>query len=200
VRACALWPAGAALLAACSQQPQAGDTAATVTPANAASTPDAEPTTPIPAASPKLTRDVGEPAVPEPGAPRPTTSLAEGPFAPDSGQAGADVVQTYVALLEQGRVREALKLWDDRADAPSAASFDRYKAFHANVGGPGRIEGAAGSRYVTVPVRFTGTLRSGRALIEDGTVTLRRSDVDGASVKQTRWRIYSVDVKPAPRR
>lgn len=198
MRARALSLTGAALLAACSQQPQeASNTAA---PAKAEPTPDATPVVPSPAASPTLTRDVGEPAVPEPGAPPPTTGLAEGPFAPDSGQAGADVVQTYVALLEQGRVREALKLWDDRADAPSAASFDRYKAFHANVGGPGRIEGAAGSRYVTVPVRFTGTLRSGRVRVEDGTVTLRRSVVDGATAKQTRWRIYSVDVKAAPRR
>jgi len=200
---------GAALLAACSQAPQqpqaanvaAESTAATPAPAETA----AVEATPIPAATPSspgptptLTRDVGEPAVPEPGAPIPTTSLPEGPFAPDSGQAGADVVQTYVALLEQGKVRQALKLWDKGAAAPSAASFNRYREFHANVGGPGRIEGAAGSRYVTVPVQFSGTLRSGRPFVEKGTVTLRRvGEVDGATPAQKRWHIYSVDVKPS---
>ena len=199
---------GAALLAACSQAPQPANTQPDV--AENAPAPSAEPTgapasepseaapTPAPAPSPTLTRDVGEPAVPEPGAPIPTTSLPEGPFAPDSGQAGADVVQTYVALLEQGKVRPALKLWDEGAAAPSAASFNRYREFHANVGGPGRIEGAAGSRYVTVPVQFSGTLRSGRPFVEKGTVTLRRvGEVDGATPAQKRGHIYSVDVKPS---
>ena len=82
------------------------------------------------------------------------------------------------------------------ASAPSVASFNRYREFHANVGGPGRIEGAAGSRYVTVPVQFSGTLRNGRPFVEKGAVTLRRvGEVDGATRAQKRWRIYSVDVK-----
>lgn len=192
--------AGAVLLAACSQQPQVGEGAANV--ATSANAPVPEPTTALaPAPSPSLSRDVGEPAIPEPGAPRPTTSLAEGPFAPDSGQAGANVVQTYVALLEQGRVRQALELWEPRAAVPTLASLNQYRDFHANVGGPGRIEGAAGSRYVTVPVHFTGTLKSGGSFVEDGAVTLRRvGEVDGATPAQKRWRIYSVDVKPVPPR
>lgn len=198
---------GAAVLAACSpttpRDENASDSATpAATPVIAETVPTpTPPSSAAPSPAPTLVRDVGEPAVPEPGAPKPTTSLPEGPFAPDSGQAGADVVQTYVALIEQGRVREALKLWGDNPNAPAPGSFDRYREFHGNVGGPGRIEGAAGSRFVTVPVHFTGTLRSGKPFVEDGTVTLRRvGEVDGATAEQKRWRIYSVDVKPAPRR
>ena len=110
------------------------------------------------------------------------------------------MVQTYAALLGEGRIRQALKLWEPGAAAPTAASFDRYREFHANVGGPGRIEGAAGSRYVTVPVHFYGTLKSGKAFLEDGTITLRRTEVDGATRERKRWRIYSAEVKPAPPR
>jgi hypothetical protein len=207
--------AGAALLAACSQQPREGNAASDAVPTNSgAGRPTAEPSsagsadasvasaprTPMP--SPSLTRDVGEPAVPEPGASPPATSLPEGPFAADSGQAAADVVQTYVALLEQGRVQQALRLWGDGGtNRPTIADLRRYREFHANVGGPGAVEGAAGSRYVTVPVQFSGTLRNGRAFVEKGTIMLRRvGEIDGATAAQKRWRIYSVDVKPAPRR
>ena len=34
-----------------------------------------------------------------------------------------------------------------------AARFARYDSYHANIGAPGRIEGAAGSLYVAVPER-----------------------------------------------
>lgn len=208
----ALGLAGAAWLAACSQGAQPENGAATAGSVSAA-TPTANavvadetgavapaPSTPSP--TPTLTRSVGEPAVPEPGASPPATSLPEGPFAPDSGQAGADVVQTYVALLEQGRAQQALKLWGDGGtNKPTVADLRRYREFHGNVGGPGAVEGAAGSRYVTVPVQFSGTLRNGRAFVEKGTVTLRRvGEVDGATAAQKRWHIYSVDVTPAPRR
>ena len=192
-----LGQAAAMLLAACSQQPQPANTTAGV----AAPVP---PAARIPAApTPALVRDVGEPAVAAPGAPRPTTSLPERPFAADSGQGGADVVQTYVALLGAGRVRDALRLWDRGASGkPDAADLARYRRFHADVGGPGQIEGAAGSRYVTVPVRFDATLRNGRRIVEDGTVTLRRvGEVDGAAPEQKRWHIFSIDVASAqPRR
>ena len=193
-----LGQAAAMLLAACSQQPQPANTTAGV----AAPAPPADRIPDAPAPTPALVRDVGEPAVAVPGAPRPT-SLSEGPFAADSGQAGADAVQTYVALLGEGRVRDALRLWDRGASGkPDAADLARYRRFHADVGGPGQIEGAAGSRYVTVPVRFDATLRNGRRLVEEGTVTLRRvGEVDGATPEQKRWHIFSIDVRSAqPRR
>lgn len=188
-------------LAACGREPEPTNNAATIQPAQIGQPAQIATPQPVPSPSPSLAREVGEPAVPVPGARRPTTSLPEGPFAADSGQAGADVVQTYVALIAEGRVRQALELWEPGAAAPTAASFERYREFHANVGGPGRVEGAAGSRYVTVPVHFYGTLKSGGRFVEDGAITLRRSgEVDGATAEQKRWRIYSAEVTPAPPR
>lgn len=145
-----------------------------------------------------------EPAVPTPGATPPATSLPEGPFARDSAQGAADVVQTYYALLEAGKYRQAWRLWSDDGRASGmtadafARSFARYREYHANIGGPSRIEGAAGSRYVTVPVRTWAIQRNGRRVETGGRVTLRRSMVDGATPAQRRWHISAVDLKPRP--
>jgi len=174
--------AGVALLAACSREPAAE------------SRQRAEPAvSPTPQPTPTLARPVGEPAVPAPGSPRPETSLAEGPFAPDSAQGAADVVQTYAALIEEGRTAEARRLWVPGVVAPT---ITRWREVRTNVGGPGPIEGAAGSRYVTVPVRFEGQLEpDGRRVVEDGTITLRRvGEVDGATPGQRRWHIYSAQL------
>lgn len=205
-----------AVLAACSQPAASGNEAAGYSQPGAPASPEiaASPAVSPPpspratatALSPEPSPSPGEPAIPEPGAPRPTTSLAEGPFAPGSGQAAADVVQTFVALVEENRLRAALRLWD-RGTAPTearlAARLARYRDLRANVGGPGRVEGAAGSRYVAVPIHVTARLKAGnRPVAGSGVVTLRRvGEVDGATAEQKRWHIYKVDLKPAqPRR
>lgn len=59
------------------------------------------------------------------------------------------------------------------------------------VGSPGRIEGAAGSRYVTVPFVVDVT-RGGAVRTLHGVATLRRAVVDGATDAQRRWRIVRI--------
>lgn len=216
---------GVSVLAACSQAPVdnrasvVNDTGAVVNTTevveNLSTTgtqPAAEPapTTPAAATAPAPTATEtpgpgeGEPAVPEPGAPPPTTSLPEGPFTADSAQGAANVVQTYYALLESGRYKQAWRLWADggRASGQSAddfaRSFARYREYHANIGGPSRIEGAAGSRYVTVPVRTDAVLRNGTRVQADGRITLRRSAVDGATLAQRSWHISAADLATRP--
>lgn len=143
---------------------------------------------------------------PSPGAPgglpddrRP---LVEGPIAPSSGQAAAQVVQSYYALLESGREAQAWKLWSDGAPARAASAeafaqqFDRYAEYHAQIGAPGQVEGAAGSLYVEVPVVIYGRLKSGAEVHESGTATLRRvNDVPGSTAEQRSWRIYKIETK-----
>eukprot|EP01035_Chromulina_nebulosa_P014626 gene14626-19352_t len=86
-----------------------------------------------------------------------------------SAQGAADVVQTYYALLGEGRYREAHALWDDdgRASGMSVdafvASFARYSEYHAQIGAPGRVDAGAGQRYVTVPVVLYGRLKANAA-------------------------------------
>jgi len=145
-------------------------------------------------------------APPSPGAagglPDDRRPLAEGPIAPNSAQGAAQVVQRYYALLESGRQAEAWKLWSEGspsrpADAAAfARQFARYADYHAQVGAPGAIEGAAGSLFVEVPVVVYGRLKSGEEVHQSGKATLRRvNDVPGSTAEQRSWRIYGVALK-----
>lgn len=147
--------------------------------------------------APLAPADPGQPG----GLPDDRTPISEAPAAPGSGQEAARLIQTYYALIEGGKYDQAYALWGDNAriDAPAfKASFARYREYHANIGAPGEVEGAAGSRYVTVPVQIYARLKDGRPEYQIGKVTLRRSEVDGATAAQKAWRIYSVEFKPAP--
>lgn len=150
-------------------------------------------------------RQAGAPPLtpPEPGQPgglpddrRP---VSEAPFTADSAQGAADVVQTFFANLEAGHHQQAWQLWLEGGKASGmsapefAASFDRYEEYHARVGAPGRIEGAAGSLYVEVPVQIYGRLDGGRPFNASGKVRLwRTNEVPGSSAEQRQWRIAAV--------
>lgn len=174
-------------LAACN--PQAGGDR------NAARAPDREA---APAAAPATASPVPAPATPAP-------DVAASPPAGTSAEAAARLVERYYALLGAGRYREARRLWSDGGAASGmdaeqfARSFGRYATLRADVGAPGRVEGAAGSRYVVVPVRLSGQLRDRHApFATQGSVTLRRAVVDGASPDQRAWHIHSADLKLQP--
>lgn len=147
------------------------------------------------------------PSVSTPGeTPTPLASLPESPFTPDSAQGAANVVQTYYALLEARNYRQAWRLWDDDGRASGmtaeafAASFAKYRVYHASIGAPGRIDAGAGQRHVAVPVRVYGTLKAGNSpFAMAGPVTLHRvGDIDGATAAQRNWRISASGVRPRP--
>lgn len=123
------------------------------------------------------------------------TPVSEAPFTPTSAQGAANVVQTYFALMEAEKPADAWKLRRPAAgetEAQLADTLNRYAEYHAQIGAPGAIEGAAGSLYVTVPVKLYGRRASGEAFEREGSVTLRRSnDVPGATAEQRTWRIES---------
>ena len=161
--------------------------------------------TPSPSASPPL-----EPPGPgEPGGlPDDGTPVSEAPFTSDSAQGAANVVQTYFALIEARKYRQAWKLWSDGGNASGmsaeafAAGFGKYSEYHANIGAPGRIDAGAGQRYVTVPVQAYGRMKDGgRPFNLRGDVTLHRTaDIDGATPEQKTWHISKSDLKPSPGR
>jgi hypothetical protein len=131
--------------------------------------------------------------------------LSEAPFGDTSAQGAANVVQTYYALLEERRYGEARRLWGTSGDAGDAGaeafarSFRDYPEYHAHVGKPGRMEGAAGSSFVDVPVQIYGRDSSGKAFSRLATVTLRRvNGVPGATPEQLRWHIDRVSPGPPP--
>ena len=140
---------------------------------------------------------------PEPGQPGglpdDRSPVTEAPFTEDSAQGAANVVQTFFALVEAGRHEQAWQLWSASGKASGmsasdfAASFERYQEYHARVGAPGRIEGAAGSLYVEVPVQVYGRLKGGKQFNAAGKVQLRRTnEVPGAGAEQQQWRIAAV--------
>jgi membrane-bound inhibitor of C-type lysozyme len=121
------------------------------------------------------------------------TPVSETPFSPTSAQGAADVVQTYYALVEEGKYAEAAKLRSDGR----AEDFSPYASYHAQVGAPGQAEGAAGSIYVEVPVVIYGRLKTGAEVHRSGRAVLRRvNDVPGSTAEQRRWRIERIDLKP----
>lgn len=135
-------------------------------------------------------------------APRPVAAtgsipLSEprGPIDPTSVEAAGQVVQSYGALIEQGRWAEAAPLW---ASADAAASFasglQGNRENHLEIGELTAPEGAAGSIYVTMPVFFYGKDGTGRDFRRSATVTLRRvNDVPGSTDEQRRWHIERID-------
>jgi hypothetical protein len=149
----------------------------------------------------------GPPAPAEPAAPgtpgglaEDRTPVSEAPFTAASAQGAANVVQTYYALLEAGRFGEARRLWSGSGEASGmseaafAASFARYGEYHAQIGAPGAVEGAAGSSYVEMPVVHYGRAKTGQAFSRKAIVTLRRvNDVPGSSAEDRRWNIYRID-------
>lgn len=175
--------------------------------AYANTTADSMKATPVPDPTPRTKSQPAPLAPPAPGEPGglpdDRTPVSEGPFTPDSAQGAANVVQTYYALLGEGKYRQAWAIWDDGGKASGmsapafAASFDKYSQYHANIGAPGRIDAGAGNRHVTVPVQIYARLKERAAPVYMiGTVTLHRAgDIDGATAAQKRWHILSADIK-----
>lgn len=194
-------PLGFALLAACS--PNSGndsenDVVVNVDRIDSASDPGAikAPSSPAPA-TPSAPGSPG-------GLADDRTPVSEAPFAPDSAQGAADVVQRYYAFLEARDYAQAWALWSDGGKASGmsaeafAASFAKYGEYHADIGAPGDIDAGAGQRYGTVPVVVYGKLKDGRPFNMKGDVTLHRTEADGATEAQRRWHIRSADIKPRP--
>lgn len=126
------------------------------------------------------------------GLPDDRTPPSEAPFTPESAQGAANVVQTFYALLESGRTAEAARLM--RRGAPPQVA--RYSSYHAQIGAPGRIEGAAGSLFVEVPVVVYGRLKTGQEVHESGRAVLgRANDVPGSTAEQRQWRIERIELK-----
>lgn len=126
--------------------------------------------------------------------PSPTDSI------PTSAEAAADVIRRYYEAIDARDYRRAYEHWGDSGRSSGqtfeefAAGFSETSSVEAEVGMPGRIDPAAGSRYVEVPVLIRAEAKGGEEQRFEGTYTLRRSEVDGATEAQRRWHIYSADI------
>ena len=142
------------------------------------------------------------PAPGEPGGlPDDRAPIGEGRIVTGSAQDAANIVQTYYALIGEAKYRQARALWREQGEGSRmtadafAASVAKFSEYHANVGAPGPIDAGAGQRYVEVPVQVYGRVKATRAPFNlRGTVTLHRTEVDGATPDQRAWRIDRIAV------
>lgn len=126
----------------------------------------------------------------------PPTAVAE-----PSVRDAVETVQRYYAALDARRYRDAYRLWGDNGRASGqtfevfAAGFAETRSTAVTVGTPGEVEGAAGSRYVELPVVVTATTAAGARQRFAGAYTLRRSVVDGSTAAQRAWSIASASLR-----
>ncbi len=104
----------------------------------------------------------------------------------------ASLIETYYALVASGRSAEAAALREDGV----VEDVRPFATLAAQVGPPGRVEGAAGSLYVETPVVVYGRYDAGGDFMKSGKVVLRRSnDVPGASAAERTWRISRIELE-----
>ena len=121
----------------------------------------------------------------------------------DSTEIGdaAAVIRDYYAAVNNRNYRKAFELWSGKGEA-SKQTFDEFKNGFAEtasveivIGELGRMEGAAGSLYITIPLVIEAKTTRGETQKFAGEYVLRRSVVDGATAEQRAWRIYSAEIK-----
>jgi hypothetical protein len=111
------------------------------------------------------------------------------------------VLRDYFAAINSGNFGRAYALWADggRASGQSpqgfADGFADTTGISVELQAPGRVDAAAGSRYVEVPVTLRASLRDGGERRLTGAFTLRRAVVDGATAEQRAWRIATADLR-----
>lgn len=143
--------------------------------------------------------------------PVPDADAASDPPADATPAAAEATLRRYYAAINTHDYQAAYALWAD----DGAASHQSFQAFaqgyqhtrsvQATVGQAFDPEGAAGSRYIKVPI-ILATLRSdGSRRHYRGNFTLHAAVADGATPQQRRWHLdsadiegYEPDLSPAP--
>jgi len=133
------------------------------------------------------TAETAAAGLPPPGEPTPQDAVA--------------MVHDYYAAISGHDYAHAWALWSDsgRASGQSPQQFadgfaDTIRVA-VHVDPPGRVEGAAGSRYIEIPVAIDATQRDGSVRKYSGAYTLRRAMADGTTADQRTWRIASARLR-----
>jgi len=122
----------------------------------------------------------------------------------DDAQQAVSALRAYYAAINARDFAAAHAQWSDggRASGQSpeqfAAGFAGTDGVSVQIGSPGRIEGAAGSRYIEIPVSLEARQADGSMRRYAGDYALRRSVVDGATPEQQAWHIASADLREVP--
>lgn len=116
-------------------------------------------------------------------------------------EAAVAVIRDYYMALAAGDYARAYTYWANGGEASGQtlaefeSGFAETASVAADIGVPGRIDPAAGSRYIAIPVIVRATTTTGVSQCFRGTYTLRRGVVTGATAEQQQWRIASADLR-----
>jgi hypothetical protein len=113
------------------------------------------------------------------------------------------VLESYYAAISARDYAKAYGLWGSSGPpnqtlAEFTSGFADTASASVKPGQPSRVEPAAGSRYVEVPVTVTARTTAGAAQRFEGSYTLRRTVVDGAPPADREWHIYKATLRPSP--
>jgi hypothetical protein len=117
-------------------------------------------------------------------------------------ESAVQLIQNHYRKINERHFQEAYKDWegDGKASGKSLVAFINSYVQTPQVevtpGAPSPIEGAAGSRYITIPVRVTAIKPGGFRTEYAGQYVLRYSVVEGAKPRW-QWRIYSQKLERA---
>ena len=126
---------------------------------------------------------------------------ADGATQEPSAEDAVAVIRDYYASINARSFARAYSLWSDsgRSSGQSPQQFaDGYAdttGVTVQIATPGAVDAAAGSRFITIPVAISATRNDGSVHRYDGTFTLRRAVVDGATDEQRAWRFSSADLR-----
>ena len=124
------------------------------------------------------------------------------PASEKTPQAARAVVERYYAAIDRGQYATAYRLWSRGGHASGkssrafAAGFAKTRYARVLTGTPIGGNGAAGSVFVTIPVRVDAMLKDGTRQHFVGAYVLRRvNDVEGATREQRRWHLDSARLR-----
>jgi hypothetical protein len=118
-----------------------------------------------------------------------------------SPQDAVAVLRDYYGAINQHDYQRAWASWSDGGRSSGQTPQQFADGFAGTVqvtlqaGAPGPVEGAAGSRYIEIPVTIDAAQRDGSIHHYAGTYTLRRAMVDGATQAQRAWHIASASLR-----
>lgn len=117
-------------------------------------------------------------------------------------QSAVELLQSHYKKINEGRFEDAYRDWDGNGKASGKSlvafinSYVQTPKVEMKTGSPSAIEGAAGSRYITVPVHVTAIKPGGFRTEFAGQYVLRYSVIEGAKPRY-QWRIYSQKLERA---
>ncbi|MFT4198026.1 MAG: hypothetical protein QM601_08965 [Pseudoxanthomonas sp.] len=116
-------------------------------------------------------------------------------------EAACQVVLAYYRAINAGDFARAYAQWSRDGQA-SGQSFEQFRngyaatrEVRAEVGVAHDLQGAAGSRYIEVPVRLAARQADGSVRRYHGDFVLRAVVADGAGDAQRRWHLDSAELQ-----